>query len=132
MIGLPTRYCGDDDRGFVGEFSEGSTVTFHVTSEKKTDAELRLCITLPEAEKNLTDLVKITVNGDSFTTEDVIVTSGAADKRWTTWVVVNAGKIHLNEGSNELKFEGTFGGCNFDYITLSAPRGISLKLEKTV
>lgn len=135
-----TEYCGGQLRADGSEEEcvknlflspVGGKVTFRITSNKKTQAKIRFCISMQINGSTLLDKIStLTVNGVAVDT-GIQLDPGDDTGGWWAWKTYDVEvPLHLVHGVNVIEFAtnemsgkekvDTAGGRNFNYIELTS------------
>ncbi len=112
-------------------------ITFNVTSETNTSAILSLCMGLREWEMNVSEVLKLTVNGHEVEIgSDVVFPVYSGSHKYFEWTTLEVAGINLVAGNNTIVLEkreglgdGVGNGLNFDYISIGSVAELQLTSE---
>ena len=113
---------------------------FHITSDQKTTAILKLCFGLREWEMIVKDVLTLTVNGEEVEiSPNVICPIFSGKNKWFDWTEIEIAAINLKEGDNNIVIEKKAGlgdgvgyGLNFDYISIGSVANLQWTSEVVV
>ena len=86
----------------MNENAQGSVITFPIKASEATTTDLYFNIATRSTPANISDLLKIRVNGEEITTEATLPNVGM---EWFTYNEVFLNNISLKAGHNEITFE---------------------------
>ena len=86
----------------MNENAQGSIITFPIKASEATTADLYFNIATRSTPANISDILKIKVNGEEITTEATLPNVGM---EWFTYNEVFLNNISLKAGHNEITFE---------------------------
>lgn len=128
--------CAVNADGVVGGLSNssGRTITYNIASDKDKAVSLTAALTKNTnyaSVQPFTEFMKITVNGEPYSTRAIIPLNDTTD--WANSFEIPLGCIRLKSGNNTIVFTTTGKeGRNFDYIKLGEGKGSKKVLASDV